>query len=136
MIKILYKQNRDGSLSLLLIKADSEYTIFFDSLWFTAVRNDEVNTNEYKPLNTPEPLVSLNEIRNDESDVFYLRMNNEIIVQISWIPVDGKLVQKISFFIKSMTSKIEVLNKTVYESAVSRFLNADEYEDLLHPYWE
>ncbi len=136
MIKILFKQNKDGSLSLLLVKDGSEFAIVFDSMGFAVVKNDEVDTNEYKLLDTKENLVSLDEIRNEEFDVFYFKMNNQLIFQISWIPNGNNMLQQLGIYDKSMTSKILALNKTVYESAVSRFLDADEYEDLLYPFWK
>ncbi|MDR0872555.1 MAG: hypothetical protein LBN27_03675 [Prevotellaceae bacterium] len=130
MIKIFYKNDKDGSLSLVLKKETCNCSIVFNSYSFILTDNDKINLNEFELLDTKQILVSLDEIRNNEFDVFYFKMNNELIFQISWIPYDS---QQLYVFDKSKTSRI--LDKTIYEEAMLRFMKADEYEDLSYPFW-
>lgn len=133
MFKIFYKQNDDDdSLSLVLCKENCNCSIVFDAVKFVLTDNSKIDFNEFELLKTEQTLVSLDEIRNEDFDVFYIKMNDELIFQISWIPY-GK--QQLIVYDKSMVDIIPFLNKTVYESAVSRFLEADEYEDLLYPFY-
>ena len=132
MINIYYKNNKDGSLELVISNDDRDKAITFDSLKFSLSDKSNIDLSQFEKLHLKEKLITLDEIRNDEFDVFYLKMNDEIIFQISWT---GGEAQQFFKYDKSMTAKISQLNKTVYEAAISRFLNADKYEDLLYPFW-
>lgn len=131
MIWIYIKQKNDGGIELLILHEGVQKAIHFDSLFFTNHESQEFDLSSFSLLKISQPLRKINEIRCEEDvDVNYLRVNDDIIIQISWINRDGDMIQHIGIYDKQNSHYYQGVTDSIYNSTYSRFIDAEVCEEI------
>ncbi len=125
MMNVLTKRNNDESLEIIVMNSDQDEILYFDSISFKVAKQNEIEISNFKTISLN--LFCINEIREEGGlDLQFLRVNDEIIIQIGWMPVDNRLSQYLKVFDKKKMLK----NSKVYEEALSRFFDAELNGDI------
>ena len=128
----------NGILNLWVHREHFEQILYFNGIGFEFIENGEwivVSANyeltelhfDTDASNKP----SVVELKNEDTEIFYLKMNDESIVQITEMPVNGEITQYIRHWnYKNKNIPTPIKNTNEYELAKKHYSEAELCDDI------